>query len=94
LKQYNLLVRADTRRLAKRASSTRKPRPEPVNQWWGIDMTKVMTNDGWAYVVLVVDWQSKKVVGHYCGAQSKTWHWLAALNKAVNRQFPRGILRW
>ncbi|MDQ3322784.1 MAG: transposase family protein, partial [Acidobacteriota bacterium] len=54
-------------------------------------MTKVMTCDGWAYIVLVVDWYSKKVVGHYCGEQSKSWHWLAALNKAVNRQFSKGI---
>ena len=35
--------------------------------------------------------KSKKVVGHYCGEQSKSWHWLSALNKAVNRQFPAGI---
>ena len=35
--------------------------------------------------------KSKKVVGHYCGEQSKPWHWLAALNKAVNRQYPAGI---
>lgn len=91
LKENDLLVRADTRLLAKRTSGTRKPRPDGANQWWGIDMTKVMTRDGWAYVVLVVDWYSKKVVGHYCGEQSKSWHWLAALNKAVNRQFPRGI---
>ncbi len=91
LKENNLLVRAETRLLAKRVSNTRKPRPERANQWWGIDMTKVMTDSGWAYVVLVLDWYSKKVVGHYCGEQSKSWHWLAALNKAVNRQFPRGI---
>jgi transposase InsO family protein len=91
LSENNLLVKADTRLLAKRISKTRKPRPERANHWWGIDMTKVMTDSGWAYVVLVVDWYSKKVVGHYCGEQSKSWHWLAALNKAVNRQFPRGI---
>ncbi len=91
LKENTLLVKGETRLLAKRTSHTRKPRPERANQWWGIDMTKVMTRDGWAYVVLVVDWYSKKVVGHYCGEQSKSWHWLAALNKAVNRQFPGGI---
>jgi transposase InsO family protein len=91
LKENDLLVRAETRLLAKRVSSTRKPRPDRANQWWGIDMTKVMTDSGWAYIVLVVDWYSKKVVGHYCGEQSKSWHWLVALNKAVNRQFPNGI---
>ncbi len=91
LKENDLLVGNKTRLLAKRTSNTRKPRPERTNQWWGIDMTKVMTDSGWAYVVLVLDWYSKKVVGHYCGEQSKAWHWLAALNKAVNRQFPVGI---
>ena len=91
LKEHNLLVKAQTRLLAKRTSHTRKPRPERVNSWWGIDMTKVMTDSGRAYVVPVVDWYSKKVVGHYCGEQSKSWHWLAALNKAVMRQFPGGI---
>ncbi len=91
LKENDLLVKASTRLLAKRMSNTGKPRPEQSNQWWGIDMTKVMTASGWAYVVLVVDWYSKKVVGHFCGEQSKSWHWLAALNKAVNRQFPEGI---
>ena len=91
LKENHLLVRAETRLLAKRTNGTRKPRPSTINQWWGIDMTKVMTDSGWAYVVLVLDWYSKKVVGHYCGEQSKSWHWLAALNKAVNRQFPGGI---
>ena len=55
-------------------------------------MTKVMTDSGWAYIVLVIDWYTKKIVGHFCGEQSKSWHWLAALNKAVNRQFPLGIL--
>ena len=56
LSENNLLVKGDTRLLAKRVSNTRKPRPERANSWWGIDMTKVMTRDGWAYVVLVLDW--------------------------------------
>ncbi len=33
----------------------------------------------------------KRRHGHYCGEQSKSWYWLAAFNKAVNRQFPEGI---
>jgi hypothetical protein len=31
------------------------------------------------------------LVGHFCGEHSKARHWLTALNKAVNRQFPTGI---
>lgn len=91
LKENDLLVKRDLKLKARRCNSQSKPRPERVNQWWGIDMTKVMTDSGWAYIVLVLDWYSKKVVGHYCGEQSKNWHWLVALNKAVNRQFPAGI---
>jgi len=55
-------------------------------------MTKVMIDGfGWVYVVVVLDWHTKKVVGHYAGLQARAWHWLAALNKAVNRQFPEGV---
>ena len=38
-----------------------------------------------------LDWHTKKVVGHYAGLQARAWHWLVALNRAVNRQFPDGI---
>ena len=55
-------------------------------------MTKVMIEGfGWVYLVVVLDWHSKKVVGHYAGLQARAWHWLVALNRAVNRQFPHGI---
>ena len=55
-------------------------------------MTKVMIEGfGWVYLVVVLDWHSKKVVGHYAGLQARAWHWLVALNRAVNRQFPGGI---
>lgn len=55
-------------------------------------MTKVMIDGfGWVYAVFVLDWYTKKIVGHYAGIQSKTEHWLAALNQAVNAQFPAGV---
>lgn len=41
-------------------------------------------------MVLVLDWYTKKIVGHYAGIQAKTWHWLVALNAAVQQQFPDG----
>ena len=56
--------------LAKRTPSGSKPRPVRPCQWWGTDMTKVMTESGWVYVVLVVDWFSKKIVGDHAGYQS------------------------
>jgi transposase InsO family protein len=50
-------------------------------------MTKVMVQGfGWVYVVVVLDWYSKKVVGYYAGLQCKARHWLEALDMVVNHQ--------
>ncbi|MBK8869620.1 MAG: transposase family protein [Elusimicrobia bacterium] len=54
-------------------------------------MTKVLIqNFGWVYIVIVLDWYSKKIVGYHANIRSKTEHWLKALDMAVNRQFPNG----
>lgn len=85
-------IRTNLRLKAKRTSTKAKPRPTRPNEWWGIDMTKVLVDSfGWIYVVIVLDWHTKKVVGYYAGVQSKSAHWLAALNMAANRQFPDGV---
>jgi putative transposase len=110
MKTNDLLVRPNPKLRAKRKPDTRKPRPTRPNEWWGIDMTKVMIEGfgprreyppscgsddrlcrSWVYLVVVLDWHSKKVVGHYAGLQARAWHWLVALNRAMNRQFPTGI---
>lgn len=54
-------------------------------------MTKVMSNTGWVYVVVVLDWYTKKIVGDYSGKQTRTKEWLEALNKALNREYPKGV---
>ena len=54
-------------------------------------MTKAMTDSGWVYIVIVLDWYTKKVVGHYADSISRTPEWLEALDEAVNRQFPDGV---
>ena len=92
MKANDLLVKPNLKLRARRKADTRKPRPSRPNEWWGIDMTKVMIEGfGWIYLVIVLDWHTKKVVGHYAGLQARAWHWLVALNRAVNRQFPGGI---
>lgn len=92
LKTNNLLVRPNLRLLAKRTINTSKPKPTKPNEWWGVDMTKVMIDSfGWVYVVLVKDWYTKKIVGHYAGIQCKAKHWLEALNLGINKQFFKGI---
>lgn len=50
-----------------------------------------MTDQGWAYVVLVKDWYTKQVVGHHCGTTATSREWLAALDRGLNRQFPDGV---
>ena len=92
IKAADLLVKPNLKLRARRKAATTKPRPTWPNQWWGIDMTKVMIEGfGWVYLVVVLDWHTKKVVGHYAGLQARAWHWLVALNRAVNRQFPDGV---
>jgi len=91
MKEHNLTVKPNHKLKPKRLSDRKKPRPNRPDQWWGIDMTKVMTESGWVYIVLVLDWYTKKVVGHYSGAQAKSCHWLDALDKGLNRQFPDGV---
>ena len=55
-------------------------------------MTKVkLPHVGWAYIVLVLDWDSKKIVGHSMALRSKTQDWLDALHVACDQQFPRGV---
>lgn len=94
MRDNGLQVKADTRLRAKRTSGRSKPRPDRPNQWWGIDMTKVMVEGfGWIYIVLVLDWYSKKIVGHYAGMQCNGRHWLAALEMAAAAQFPTAGIR-
>jgi len=76
---------------AKRTPTGSKPRLVWPCQWWGIDMTKVMTESGWVYVVLVVDWFSKKIVGHHAGYQSRSHEWLQALEMGIQAHIPEGV---
>ena len=92
MKVADLLVKPNLKLRARRKVGTTKPRPTWPNQWWGIDMTKVMIEGfGWVYLVVVLDGHTKKIVGHYAGLQARAWHWLVALNRAVNRQFRDGV---
>lgn len=91
MKLHSMEVTPNTRLKAKRTSLRPKPKPTRPNQWWGIDMTKVMVKDfGWVYIVLVLDWYTKKVVGYHAGLQATSQHWLLSLDMGLNRQFPRG----
>lgn len=89
--QEGLLVDRNRCLKARRSSGRSKPRPTRPNQWWGIDMTKVLsTESGWVQIVLVLDWYTKKIVGHHVGRRAATADWLEALDQGLNLQFPQG----
>lgn len=92
MKETGYLVTKNYKLKAKRHSARPKPRAERPNHFWGIDMTKIrMATWGWLYLVVVLDWHTKEIVGYSLGLQSKTEDWLMALNRAVNNRFPKGI---
>jgi putative transposase len=91
MRENNLTVKPNIRLIAKRVSERPKPRADKPKQWWGIDMTKVLTNTGWVYVVIVLDWYTKKIVGHYSAKQARTKEWLEALEKGLNKEYPQGV---
>jgi transposase InsO family protein len=91
MKEHSLLV-PQKRYQAKRQPAGRKPRAERPGQFWGIDMTKlVIAGLGWAYLVVVLDWFSRKVVGWRLALRSRTEEWQQALEEAVLQEFPHGV---
>ena len=56
-REYALLVTPKQRLKATRTPTRTKPQPTRPNEWWGIDMTKVLVQDvGWVSIVVVIDW--------------------------------------
>lgn len=91
MKENNLLCpkKAFKRNEAKTRSKPKSTRP---NQYWGIDMTKFMVNGlGWVYLVIVLDWFTKKIIGFDLSLRSRTSDWEKALDMALNSQFKDGV---
>ena len=90
MKKNDLLV--DRKRYkAKRTPQRDKPKPVKINQWWGTDMTKFYVQSfGWVYLVIVLDWYSKKIVGYKLNIRAKAIDWIEALNMAVDNNCPLG----
>jgi putative transposase len=65
IQEHHLVVTPHGKLKVKRTPTRSTPRPTKPNEWWGIDMTKVMVEGfGWVYIVLVLDWYTKKIVGY------------------------------
>ena len=91
MKENNLLVTPNTRLKAIRAKYPQRSKPKAtrINQYWSIDMTKVLIGSfGWLYLVIVLDWFSKKTIGYSVKMRSRADDWLEALNLSCNNQFP------
>jgi len=68
--------------------------PEAVNKVWAGDVTYIATSEGWAYLAVLLDLFSRRVVGWAISANNDTALALAALRRAVRgRHFvPAGLL--
>lgn len=91
MKEHDLMVPLTIYK-AKRTSGRSKPRADKPNEFWGIDATKFMINSlGWVYLVIVLDWYTKKVAGWRVSLRNRTEEWKGALDMAVNREFPEWV---
>ena len=73
MKENGLMVSRSIHK-ARRRSQRSKPRAERPRQYWGIDMTKFLISSvGWVYLVIVLDWFSKRIVGWDISLRSMLW---------------------
>jgi transposase InsO family protein len=88
----NGLMATQTVHRAKRTPQRSKPRAERPRQYWGIDMTKFLIPVlGWVYLVIVLDWYTKKIVGWDLSLRSRASEWKSALEMAIQREFAEGV---
>jgi len=91
MKAHGLLA-TQTVHKAKRGPQRSKPKAERPKQYWGIDMTKFMIPTiGWVYLVIVLDWYTKKVVGWNLSLRSRAVEWREALEMAIGKEFLNGV---
>jgi putative transposase len=91
MKEHGLTA-TQTIHKAKRTPERSKPKAERPRQYWGIDMTKFLISSiGWIYLVIVLDWYTKKIVGWNISLRSRAAEWKEALDMAIQREFPGGV---
>jgi len=91
MKKYSLTVSKETKKRAKRPLRP-KPKAERPKEYWGTASTKFMINSvGWAYLVVVLDWFTKKIVGWELSLRSRSAEWKKALDMALNDEFTDGV---
>lgn len=91
MQESGLTVKREPHRIPRQPGRS-KPRADRPKQYWGIDMTKILIpNIGWVYLVIVLDWYTKKIVGWNLSVRSRAAEWKQALHLAINAEFPAGI---
>ena len=91
MSENDLMVKKNHKLKATRTKTRSKPQASLPNQYWGMDMTKILLGSyGWIYLHVVLDWYTKEIVGFNVSWRSRTSDWLDALEKAVNKRFPEG----
>jgi transposase InsO family protein len=91
MKEHGLMATQTVHKVNRRPQRN-KPKADKPRQYWGIDMTKFMIPViGWAYLVIVLDWYTKKIVGWDLSLRSKAADWKRAVEIAINSEFPEGV---
>ncbi len=80
MQKSGLFVPRNARFKTTRTPQRSKPVVTEINQYWGMDMTKIKFPAGWKYLHVVKDWCSKEIVGFHFSDTSTSLDWLEALN--------------
>jgi len=63
------------------------------NKKWGADITYIKTDDGWVYLAVIIDFFSRKVVGHAFSQSIDSWLISKALRMAyIRRKKPKNVI--
>lgn len=89
---YSILKKASDPKVCKHLLQ-RDFSPPGLNRVWTSDITYIWTRSGWAYLAVVLDLYSRKVIGWEVGDKPDTALVIAALSQAlVSRSYVRGQL--
>lgn len=92
MRENNLMIKGSVNKALRETFHRSKPVARQPNDYWGIDMTKVMIPSfGWVYLEVVLDWYTKELIGYELAIQSKSCNWFRALEMAFGSRFPYGL---
>lgn len=85
------LLQSVKRYEAKRTRQTWDMTLSCSNQVWHIDMTKIWTDEGWAYLFSIIDAYDRRIVAWELNRFCRDDEGIRVLEKAVNHAFPNGV---